>query len=311
MAGRRASEEVGLPACPGPRSRCPEGRRSLGPARPAHGAPKSAVPCPGGGVPSRRDRAAVLRRVPLDAVAGPGACRGRAPGAPKGSACRAAVERFPVPRGAPFSGPCESGSRCPEGRRSALPVKLRSRLPEGCRPLGSGPCPGPRGRGSDRPVTWRRASEEVGFPVAVEVGGPVLRRAPGSLPRRGRARRLPEGCRPPCPGWSRAPVAPKSSVCRAPVKPGSRLPEGCRPPCFGGTRLAAPRGGRPSCPWPGPCPLQAGDGCARKRSRCDDAPIRRSGPPRHRAQGAPGCRSARRHPVKPPDVAGAEAPTPR
>jgi hypothetical protein len=58
-------------------------------------------------------------------------------------------------------------------------------------------------------------------------------------------------------------------------------------------------------------PLQAGDGCARKRFRCDDAPIRRSGPPRHRARGAPGCRSPRARLVKLPVGAGAEAPVPR
>ena len=36
-----------------------------------------------------------------------------------------------------------------------------------------------------------------------------------------------------------------------------------------------------------------GDGCARKRFQCDDAPIRRSGPPRHRAHSAVGGRSSR------------------
>ena len=57
------------------------------------------------------------------------------------------------------------------------------------------------------------------------------------------------------------------------------------------------------CPVPGgrgPCPGGRGDGCAKKRCRCDEAPIRRSGPPRHRALDAVGCRSSRRCRVKSP-----------
>jgi hypothetical protein len=67
-------------------------------------------------------------------------------------------------------------------------------------------------------------------------------------------------------------------------------------------RLAgAPRGA--CCPVPvagSPYPEGRGDGCARKRFQCGDAPIRRSGPPRHRALGARGCRSSRGCRVKLP-----------
>jgi hypothetical protein len=52
--------------------------------------------------------------------------------------------------------------------------------------------------------------------------------------------------------------------------------------------------------WPGALPRRAGDGCARKRFQCGDAPIRRSGPPRHRAHSAGGCRSSRPCHVKLP-----------
>jgi hypothetical protein len=96
----------------------------------------------------------------------------------------------------------------------------------------------------------------------------VPRRAPFAVPR-----------------WNGAARAPKSAV----------------DPVPGGTRRAVLRGA-PSAPcrWPGVLPRRAGDGCARKRSRCGDAPIRRSGPPRHRAHGAGGGRSSRLCHVKSP-----------
>jgi len=47
-------------------------------------------------------------------------------------------------------------------------------------------------------------------------------------------------------------------------------------------------------------PVRAGDGCARKRSRCDDAPIRRSGPPRHRSRFRAGHQGFQPLHVKPP-----------
>jgi hypothetical protein len=57
--------------------------------------------------------------------------------------------------------------------------------------------------------------------------------------------------------------------------------------------------------------LERVDGCARKRFRCDDAPIRRSGPPRHRAGNATGGRSHRPRCASSPCSASAEAPAPR
>ena len=116
----------------------------------------------------------------------------------------------------------------------------------------------------------------------------------------------------PCPGEAVRGDTPKGFVRRTPV--GAVLTVLRRAPLavprWNLTR-GSPRGAVCPVPLAGPCPSRAGDGCARKRCRYDDAPIRRSGPPRHRAHGAPGCRSSRRHPVKSPDDAGAEALTPR
>jgi hypothetical protein len=176
----------------------------------------------------------------------------------------------------------------------------------------------------------------------VEVSLPTPRRVPFAELRRGRtcgapksaARRAPRalclpqevgrpnrtrdlvpclrGGRFPCRGRGGWPGAPKSSWFPAPARPCAAIPRrvSSAVPRWNLT-CDSPRGAVRPVPMAGPCPSRAGDGCARKRCRYDDAPIRRSGPPRHRAHGAPGGRSSRRHPVKSPDDAGAEAPTPR
>jgi hypothetical protein len=161
-----------------------------------------------------------------------------------------------------------------------------------------------------------RSSEELHSPCSCEMGCPRLRRAPSSLSRWRVAPSAPRGagCRPPvrrsarcseerrlpylggthppseevgrCPGWNRARGAPKSAVCPMPGTERTMLINKRRLPCPG---------------WPGvPTLSGGGDGCARKRCRCDDAPIRRSGPPRHRAHSAVGGRSSRRCSVKLP-----------
>jgi hypothetical protein len=105
----------------------------------------------------------------------------------------------------------------------------------------------------------------------------MLRRAPVARPR-----------------WNEAARPPKRPDDPVPVEPSARCPERRRLPCPVG-RESLPR--------------RAGDGCARKRFRCGDAPIRRSGPPRHRLCCAVGCRSSRRCCMKLPGNAVAEAPT--
>jgi hypothetical protein len=223
----------------------------------------------------RGSRCSEERRLPC-----PG--RGGAPDAPKSSG-------FPVPMV-----PC---ARCSEERRlpdsaEAVPPMLRR-----------APIAVPRGLGFLAYEAVGSGQFEMGCPMLRRapgslsrgVGCPMLRGASGSLSRRGRAR-----------------GAPKSAGCRAPLRSCARCSEELRLPYPGGTKRAVLRRA-PSAKsrWPGALPRRAGDGCAKKRFQCDDAPIRRSGPPRHRAHSAVGGRSSRHCHVKPPDGSGAEAPIPK
>jgi hypothetical protein len=156
------------------------------------------------------------------------------------------------------------------------------------------------------------------------MGGSRLRRAPGSLSREANARRSEERCGP----WSR--VARRPTLRRAPraaprwpgpcleagrrSRAGRRASEEVDLPAARGTGRRTPEEAvlpappRPTREAPKSSarlpvvvlPVRAGDGCARKRSRCDDAPIRRSEPPHHRSRFRAGHRSFRPLHVKPP-----------
>jgi hypothetical protein len=270
-------------------------------------------------------------------------------GAPKSAGCPVPVETgLPVCRSAPVARfrwgwlvglpkradcpvPAERGRPCSEERGVPCPCEVRRAVPRGTplpTPVGRGPAPIEVGglwpvetgapalrRGSMSLSRWNggaRAPKSSGFPVPVrpgarcaealrlpdpgEVRRAMLRRAPCASPRVEPSRSASEEAARPCPGWNWLGDAPRRAACPAPRN-----------------RLAgAPR--RAVCPAPlagSPCPDGRGDGCARKRFQCGDAPIRRSGPPRHRAPCAPGCRSPRVCRVKLPCDAGAEAPSPR
>ena len=223
-----------------------------------------------------------------------------------------------APRSVGFPVPVGRGSRCPEGRRLPCPVETGSRCPEGRRlpdsaeavhaGLRRAPFAVPRGPGF-------LADEAVD--MAVPRWGAVPPKRSGSLSRvRGGVPRLRRGPVP-CPGWGGGPGAPKRAGFPVPVRPCSRGSEELRWPCPGevvrpvprraplavprGTKLAVRRGAPSALSrWPGVLPRRAGDGCAKKKFRCDDAPIRRSGPPRHRALGRVGGRSSHPSLVKLP-----------
>jgi len=182
------------------------------------------------------------------------------------------------------------------------------------------PCPGGAWRAVPRgaPVARLRRGRALGAPKSAgcRTPGPGLANlAVGS----GRSR---WGADPPkrsgsLSRWGGGPDAPKSAEFPVPVRSCARCSEERRLPCPGEVVRAvlrrapvavprwnqargAPRGAVCRIPVAG-CPAAlGGDGCARKRFRCDDAPIRRSGPPRHRAHSAGGCRSAHPCHVKSP-----------
>jgi hypothetical protein len=144
----------------------------------------------------------------------------------------------------------------------------------------------------------------------------ALRRAPsaGSIPmrrcgvRRSAPLHHPKRRGEPNP-WNGAFEPPRRSAFPVPTRRDARLPEGRRLPSPGGvvrseirrTPIVVPRWRRaPGAPKRSVCrtpmgrvclPQMGGDGCARKRFQYDDAPIRRSGPPRHRAHELLWCRS--------------------
>jgi len=121
-----------------------------------------------------------------------------------------------------------------------------------------------------------RHSEERRVPHPVDRGrasrhGPTVENRAPCL-RRGRS---------PCSVRSRAPCLRRGrSLCS--IEADARCSEECRSP---------PRG-RPA--------RKGGDGCARKRPRCGDAPIRRSESPRHRPRFPARGRSPRHLRVEPP-----------
>jgi hypothetical protein len=148
-------------------------------------------------------------------------------------------------------------------------------------------------------VGWgRRGSEELRFPCPGGELCPAPRGVLAVVLREARLTRLrrapsadPGGTHPlseevgRCPGWNRVRGAPKNAAYTMPGTERTMLIK---------TPVALPREAG------SPCPFGRGDGCARKRCRCDDAPIRRSGPPRHRAHYAVGGRSSRLCRVKLP-----------
>jgi len=290
------------------------------------------VPCPGG-----RGRRAPRSAVSRSREAG-ARCSEERRGLPQWAgcpsrnevrSCRGGVRGL---RGGPVPCPGGMGGRCSEELRFPVPVEPGARCPEGRRLLGSdeavrsvlrrAPVAVPRGPGlanlavgsgrsrwgADPPKRSGSLSRWGGGPILRRgpvpcpggVGGPMLRGAPSSLSR-----------------WGGGPDAPRSAEFPVPVRSCARCSEERRLPCPGEVVRAvlrrapvavprwnqargAPRGAVCRIPVAG-CPAAlGGDGCARKRFRCDDAPIRRSGPPRHRAHSAGGCRSAHPCHVKSP-----------
>jgi hypothetical protein len=284
------------------------------------------VACPGEAllaalrrVPSARPREARragLRRAPFawprwaGRPAAPRSCGfpdpwNRLAGAPKSSGCPAPSRR--AARGlrrAPHCGPGVAGGTCPWAG-DFWPGSRRET--SGLR------------RGPGFLSRWdggRRASEEVRVPCPGGMGGVGAPKSSGFPVPVECAIQRPEGCQAP----RSARLGPRGSEeLRLPYPDGTPpgpprrsgdVPDGTG--CTGAPKSAAD-------PMPGtertmlekapvalsgvagsPCPFGRGDGCARKRCRCDDAPIRRSGPPRHRAHNAVGGRSSRRCRVKSP-----------
>jgi hypothetical protein len=327
-------------------ARAPKSSRSRSRRGLARGAPKSSG-CP---VPVRRSsRCPEERRVPAPWAGCPSRSEvqvqlGWGADPPKRSG---SLSRWIGARGAPKSAVCllptGRGSRCSEERRlpcpgwgggpeapksSGFPVPMEPcarcseerRLPDSYEAvravLRRAPFAVPRGPGflayeavgSGR-VRWGAAPPKRSGSLSRGVGCLMLRRASGSLSR-GMGCRASEEVRFPVP-WNGVPGAPKSAGFPVPMRSCARCSEEPRLPYPGGTwRAVLRRAPLALSRWPGVLPRRAGDGCAKKRFQCDDAPIRRSGPPRHRAHSAVGGRSSRRCHVKLPRRCGAEAPPP-
>jgi hypothetical protein len=250
----------------------------------------------------------------------PARCRGRSPRCvshPSKSSPRQQPDThhcgrcLPVVTVLPGGWPAETGLRRPHPHRSGGRTSASSP---------PGRATAPKSRGGSPGATWgRRRSEERW--EAVHAGGWVVPAVPG----RGRAA-APKS-RDPRPGGKREGGAPKSPVAGSrgrtpefrrtsaawprgdseepsptgPVgvgptarRPGARLDGGCPLPRVGWYRRSRDRASglrRASAAMPGITGVRArrlGRG-ARKRSRCDDAPIRRSGPPHHRTHAACGA----------------------
>jgi hypothetical protein len=224
-----------------------------------------------------RQRRAVLRRAPVALPQGRGAIPGRgpgpvgwgAPGLRGGPGSLSRRDGGPAaPKSFGFPVPVEPCKRCSEERRLPCSARPCARCSEERRL----PCPG--GPGACQRGRGLRPGRD---------GGPILRRGPV-----------------PCLGET-VRGAPKSAGCRVSVELGHpSSEEGGRPGPGWNEARGAPRSAVCQVPMAGSPATQGGDGCARKRFQCDDAPIRRSGPPRHRAHGADGCRSSRHGQVKSP-----------
>jgi len=297
--GRRASEEVGLPVPVVPGARAPKSRVSRCHEASSRCSEERRLPCPKGrgSIPSRERRSAP-RGGPLTCPVGSGGLRDRGRATEVVGLPAANRGGVPVLRGARFPAPlrCRAHDSPEGGRLLDAGEVVRAALRRVPLDVPRGPCC------LSREFSTRADPKPGAVPPRWSVSLSRSRWGAGGS----------EELLVPCPGEAVRGGSPRGAVRRAPVEVVRAVLR--RVP------FAVPRwnltGGSPRgavCPVPlaGPCPSRAGDGCARKRSRCDDAPIRRSGPPRHRAHGAPGGRSSRRHPVKSPSVAGAEAPTPR
>jgi hypothetical protein len=169
---------------------------------------------------------------------------------------------------------------------------LRQRL----RPVRDGAASPPKSAGFPVPKEGQRSAPR-GVPVAIlrRSAAPRLRGAPGTMPRWNRATRTPRSARDPVPGGTKSTLI-RRTLCLDAGGPSARClirSAGCPVP-----------GGRESCPF------GRGDGCARKRFQCDDAPICRSRPPRRRTHDRPGAEAPVHIMCNHPVYASAEAPTP-